>query len=78
MYLGVIMLSIDDELLMVKRERNAVKAELDNMDPTLPENRFKYANKESELRILDTKIDRLEEQKANQLGIPYKKLKERK
>ena len=62
----------------IKRERNAVKAELDNMDPTLPENRFKYANKESELRILDSKIDRLEEQKANQLGIPYKKLKERK
>ena len=67
------MLTTDDEILMTKKEIKKLEEELATMDPTHPDNRFKYANKKSELALLERKLENLEEQKAISLGIPYKK-----
>ena len=43
------------------QEINRLNKELEKMDPNLPENRFKYANKKSEINILYKKLYELKE-----------------
>ena len=61
------MLTVDDELLMTKKEIKRLEDELSSMDPKSPDNRFKYANKKSELASMERKLENLEEQKNQSL-----------
>ena len=53
------MLSIEDEIFMVKHAIERKKEELEKIDKADPNNRFKYANVKSELNILNQKLNNL-------------------
>ena len=53
------MITIKDEIYMLENEIEKVKLELEEMDSKLPENRFRYANKKSELNSLYRKLELL-------------------
>ena len=55
------MLSLSDEIRMVEKELTMLNKELALMDPKAPENRFKYANKQSEINCLNKKLYQLRE-----------------
>ena len=55
------MLTLIDDIRMTMQEINRLNKELEKMDPNLPENRFKYANKKSEINILYKKLYELKE-----------------
>lgn len=61
------MLSTIDEIRMVRLEIKKKKEELEGIDPTLPENRFKYPNKKSELSCLEKKLESLEKRKKKEV-----------
>lgn len=57
------MLSVDDEIRMTKLMLKKAREKLDLMDPNDANNRFKIPNQQSEIRILENKLEQLEEQK---------------
>ncbi|MBR4672786.1 MAG: hypothetical protein IKO78_06300 [Bacilli bacterium] len=59
------MLTIADKIRMIEKEIERLSQELENMDPKDPDNRFKYANKQSELNIQRRKLEEFIE-KQNQ------------
>ena len=56
---------------MLTKQIKRKKEELDEIDPRLPDNRFKYANKKSELNVLYRKLEELTD--GNDLIIEEKK-----
>ena len=59
------MYTIDGEILKIKKEIEELKAKMELLDINDPNNRFKYPNMKSELRILYDKLDKLLEEKNN-------------
>ena len=53
------MLTIRDEIFMAEKSIKKLEEELDSVDITNPNNRFKYANLKSELVVLSQKLDKL-------------------
>ena len=60
------MLTLLDEIKMTMHEIDSLNKEIDLMDPKLPENRFKYANKKSEVNALYKKLFELREKLKNE------------
>lgn len=56
------MITLKDEIFMTGRELEKLKQEFDEMKPGQSDDRFKYANKKSEIYILERKLEDLKKQ----------------
>ena len=56
------MYTVDGEILMLKREILRLREQLLSYDINDPNNRFKIPSTKDELRILETKIEKLKEE----------------
>ncbi len=65
------MLTIVDEIRMLEREIDSANKELDKMDPNDPDNRFKYANKKSEINHLYSKLYNLRQRQKDEKEKDY-------
>ena len=61
------MLTIKDDIYMLKKAIEQKKAELGSLDPKSPENRFKYANLKSEIEHDLRKLEKLEAEEYEEI-----------
>ena len=74
------MLTIKDEIFMIEKSIERLSEEIEGIDKTNQDYRFKYANLKSELEVLKQKLEKLilqlQEENKNGKYIPVEELKE--